>query len=275
MVYKTLLTQGKKVEIPEEMLKEIPYLETLFSGRFSTEYDGDGVVKSDEFDADLLRVIIRYLEDKRIYRLFACLPVDQDIVELLEMFRFLALVPPIDTELVDIKTILERMPSFSLTSQNDLVKYGFALFYSRGQIIWKDEMVLRNRIFNTMNYLFTCYNASFKSRAKYHIRKLALNSVTTFTYKQRCIILDFKINGSLDQSDTEYHTPASYDHGSRVYSDGSSDSIDSTDFMDVFDRMHRFGFYADHDDYHDWALPRHRITYEDDGYYYSYSSDNS
>ena len=264
------MTQGQRVEIPEKMLKEIPYLESLFSGRFSTEYDGDDVVKSDEFDADLLRVIIRYLEDKKIYRLFACLPVDQDILELLEMFRFLALVPPIDTKLVDIKTILERVPSVSLTSQNDFVKYGFALFYARGQIIWEDNMGLRNRIFNTMNYLFTCYNASFKSRAKYHIRKLALNSVTTFTYKQRCMILDFQIIGSLDQSDTEYHTPASYDYGSRDFCDGSSDFIDSTDFMDTFDRG--FGFYADHDDHDGWALPN---TYEDDGSYYSYSSDNS
>ena len=232
------MTQGQRVEIPEKMLKEIPYLETLFSGRFSTECDGDGVVKSDEFDADLLRVIIRYLEDKNIYRLFACLPVDQDILKLLEMFRFLALVPPIDTELVDIKEILGGSPSVSFTSQNDLVKYGFALFYSRGQIIWNDEMILRNRIFNTMNYLFTCYNKRIKSRAKYHIRKLALNNVTTFTYKQRCTILQFEINGNLDQSDT-------------YYSDDSSDSSDYTGFMDSFDNYFDICEYKNYYDYYD------------------------
>ena len=236
------MTQGQKVDIPEEMLKEILYLETLFSCRFSTEYDGDGVVKSDEFDADLLRVIIRYLEDKKFCRLFACLPVDQNILELLEMFRFLALVPPIDTELVDVKKILGGAPSVSFTSQNDLVKYGFALFYSRGQIIWNDEMVLRNRIFNTMNYLFTCYNKRIKSRGKYHIRKLALNNVTTFTDKQRYRILHFEINGNLDQSDSDLFD-----------SSDSSDSNDFTGFMDSFD-------WYEYDDYYD------------DAYYDGYSS---
>ena len=249
MVKKLILTQGEKVEIPENMLKEIPYLDTLFSGRFFTECDEDGVVKTDEFDANLLKVIIRYLENKKIYKLFACLPVDQDILELLEMFRFLALVPPIDTELFKIKTILSEAPSLSLDSQNDVVKYGFALFYARGQINWKREQRLRNAIFNTINYLFKNTNKSFKPRAKYHIKKLALNCVT-FTFNQYHRVLQLEVDDSLDQSDAEsVQSYGGYDlHPFDCYCCDSDDSVDTIERM-----LGEFGFcgydnFSDFDD---------------------------
>ena len=221
------MIQDKKVEIPEEIVKEIPYLKTLFSGRFPTECDEDGGVKS-KLDADLLRVIIRYLAGKKIYILFACLPLKQDIFKLLEMFRFLAIEPLIDTNPVAIMKMLGGTPSSSLTSQNDLVKYGFALFYSRDQIIWEDNRELRNKIFKTMKHLFTSDNKGFKFRAKNHLRKIALNSVSTFTDKQRCKINDFQMYGGVDTSDGEYRADC-IDYGSSVHPDGSSDSTDYID----------------------------------------------
>lgn len=59
-MYKTLIAQGETVQIPENILKDIPYLDTLFSGRFVTNNVRDGIVKSEEFNGELLKVIIRY-----------------------------------------------------------------------------------------------------------------------------------------------------------------------------------------------------------------------
>ena len=231
----------KEVKIPENIIKDIPYLETLFSGRFTTDHNENGIIKTEEFNPDLLKVIVKYLEEKEIYKLFACLPKDQDIVELLEMFRFLALVPPIDTKLSEIKEILDGPPSLNVTSQIELVEYGFALFYSTGQIQWQYEQKLRNMIFNTISYVFKSSDDSFKCRAKYHLKQLALKCVT-FSYNQYHKIIELEVDGSLDNSDAE-----SVD--SDIFGFVDDDEICGFGRFGLFDNYFDSGGYEEYDDY--------------------------
>jgi len=175
IVYKILLAQGESVSIPEKLLKEMPYIETLFSGRFNVS-DEAGVVKSDEINGKLLTIIIKYLDSEKLYKLLGSLTATYDLYQLLELFHFLAIKPPITTTKEDIHKTLEKF----VTSQEDLVKYAFAIFHGYQLLDFGKESKTGDNIYGTIRFVFKNdkkRNKSFKPRAKFHLLKLAKKCV--------------------------------------------------------------------------------------------------
>ena len=104
-----MLARGEFVLIPENLLKEMPYIETLFSGRFNISEEA-GVVKSDEINGKLLTIIIKYLDSGKLYKILGSLPTACDLYDLLELFHFLAIKPPLS---ITKKDILETPVSYT------------------------------------------------------------------------------------------------------------------------------------------------------------------
>lgn len=231
-----MIIRGERFELNEDTLKELPYFETLLSGRFSsTAKNGEGIVKTEEFDPVLFKVILEYLKDKKIYKLFGLLPKECWIIELLEMFRFLALTPPIET---DIEKIKEQLLVPSCTTQNDLVKFGFSLFYARNQIKWKTDRKYRNKIFKRIMGIFNSPDHdAFQPRAKFHLKMLSMNCVT-FAHNQ------FHQIRKLAVPDEKLKNP---DYEAPEFDSDSECCCTDSDFSDYFD----YSDYLDSSDYFD------------------------
>lgn len=243
-MYKTLIAQGETVQIPENILKDIPYLDTLFSGRFVTNNVRDGIVKSEEFNGELLKVIIRYLKEKKKCKLYAYLKPNQDVMELMEMFRYLALKPPIDTSLCAVTCLLHEPPSFNVMSQGDVLNYAFAIFYAKGQINWKKKRDVRNGVYKTVQYVFKSKDLGATPRAKFHLKRLALNCVT-FSYNQYQRLKQLCVPESIDDSDTEDILTGCFCGTCNTYDD-SDDTDGDCDYME-----HDLFFFSSSSDYYD------------------------
>ena len=247
-----MIIRGEKFELNENILKELPYFGTLLSGRLSSAAkNGEGIVKTEEFDPVLFKVILEYLKDKKIYKLFGSLPKECWIIELLETFRFLALTPPIETDLEKIK---EQLLEPLCSTQNDLVKFGFSLFYARNQINWKTDRKYRNNIFKRITAIFNSDDdEAFQPRAKFHLKMLSMNCVT-FAHYQFDQIRKLSVpNQKLKNPD--YEAPE-FDSDSEYCCTDSdfSDYLDSSDYFDEdFWNWKVGGFFDDdcfgYDDY--------------------------
>jgi len=254
-----LLAQGEFVLIPEKLLKEMPYIETLFSGRFNVSEEA-GVVKSDEINGKLLTIIIKYLDSGKLYKLLGSLTTACDLYQLLELFHFLAIKPPITTTKEDIHETLKTPPSAAATSQKDLVKYAFAIFHGYQLLDFGNERVTRDKIYDTIMFVFKNDKKSFKPRAKFHLLKLAKMCVP-FTQNQLKKLNDFESQlsgGSKSDSESEGSDFASdtddwfddCDYG--YYCNSGSDDFGCM-YMDrfhgMFDLDDVYGFDDDYDDY--------------------------
>lgn len=258
-----MIIRGEKFELNENILKELPYFETLLSGRFSsTAKNGEGIVKTEEFDPVLFKVILEYLKDKKIYKLFGLLPKECWIIELLEMFRFLALTPPIETEIEKIK---EQLLVPLCSTQNDLVKFGFSLFYARNQINWKTDRKFRNNIFKRIMDVFNSDNDdAFQPRAKFHLKMLAMYCVTFAHYQFHQIRKLSVPNQKLKNPD--YEAPEIDSDSEFCCTDSDfSDYYDSSDYLDEdFWNWKVGGFFDDCFEYDDYFIARYcRLTMED------------
>lgn len=257
IVYKTLVAKGVTVQIPQDIVKEIPYIETLFSGRFAVNEE-EGTVKSDEINPNLLKVIVRYLEGKKLYKLLACLPKTCDLFQLLELYHFLALPAPIKTSAEEIRRQLLLMPSIHVTTQKELVNFAFVIFHAYPLIDYNKEKKIRDMVYNTVMYVFkTNNNQSFKLRAKYHLLKLAKKCVW-FSYNQFEKIKALRVEGSLDDSDTESIGPI-FDDPDDSFDEYCDEYCDDFAYIDSDDELammfgHAMGFgmhsfcYDDSDD---------------------------
>ena len=242
-IVKKIVACGEVVEIPENLVKEIPYIETLLSGRFKISEE-DGIVKSDEIDPFLLKVILKYLEKGRIYTLLASLPKENDVFQLFELFRFLAVKPPVCIKKSSIKKRLLNPPRIGLNSQEDLVKFSFTVFYAYNLLNYRSENKVRNNVFNTMNYIFDVNHVSFKPRAKFHLLKL-VKSCVRFSYNQFQKIKTLKVEDDLETSDCEsVHS---------IDTDGEDDWFDDCYEYVVYDSDNNIledDFFGDL--YHNW-----------------------
>jgi len=233
-----LLAQGEFVLIPEKLLKEMPYIETLFSGRFNVSEEA-GVVKSDEINGKLLTIIIKYLDSGKLYKLLGSLTAACDLYHLLELFHFLAIKPPITTTKKDIHETLKKPPSIAVTSQKDLVVYAFAIFHGYQLLNFGKEKKTRDRIYNTVRFVFEKQKESFKPRAKLHLLKLAKKCVP-FTNNQLKKLNDFEsqlLVGSKSDSESE----------------GSNFDSDTDDwFDDCYDDC--YGYHCSSDEFDDFSF---------------------
>jgi len=254
IVYKKLKTQGEVVEIPEKLVKEMPYIDTLLSGRFTISEE-DGIVTSDEIDPKLLKILIRYLNQNKLYTLLACLPADCDAFQLFELLSFLAIKPPISITKESIKERLMETPEASVSSQGELVKFALAIFYAYNLFDYRKEKKLRNKIYDTFMYIFKSDDSSFKPRAKHHLLELVKKCVL-FTIKQFYNIKKLKVSDTLDKSDEE-------SVGSLEDDDWFDDCCDYMCYDSDDDMAYMFGhhfgledvydnfYYCDSDDFYD------------------------
>ena len=164
------------MEIPEKLVKEMPYIDTLLSGRFTISEE-DGIVTSEEIDPKLLKILIRYLNHGKLYILLACLPVDCDVFQLFELLSFLAIKSPISITKENIKERLMQTPEASVSSQSELVEFAFAIFHAYNLFDYRKEKKIRNKIYDTFMYIFKSDDTSFKPRAKHHLLSLVKKCV--------------------------------------------------------------------------------------------------
>ena len=249
--YQKLIAKGETIEIPENLIKEIPYIETLLSGRFNVSEEG-GIVKSEEIDPSSLKIILKYLNKKKLYILLASLPKENDVLQLFELFRFLSVKPPICIKKDSIKTRLLEPPSIGLSSQQDLVEYAFSIFYAYNLFNYRHENKIRNNIYNTIIFIYEGNQSSFRPRAKFHLLQLAKKCVH-FSYNQFQKIKTFKVTDNLEYSDCEsISSIESKDDFDDFYENMSYDSDIDFDFDNVIPAMFRHGFFDDgYENWHD------------------------
>lgn len=253
-----MVAQGETIQLPQDIVREIPYIDTLFSGRFVVNEE-DGAVQSNEIDPSLLKVIIRYLTEKKLYILLGCLPKSRDLFQLLELYHFLAIASPIKTTAEEIRNQLLLMPSVHITSQKDLVEFAFLIFHAYPLINYKKERKIRDMVFNTIMYIFKKESQSFKPRAKSHLLRLAKKCVW-FSYNQFEKIKKLRVKESFDNSDSESVGPVFDELDSDCEEFGydlSDEFSDSDDLAMLLEDTLSFDMYSGCYDYSD---------YEDDEY---------
>jgi len=244
-----LIAQSEIVEIPEKLLKEIPYIESLLSGRFTISEE-DGIVKSEEINPALLKIILKYLESGKLFTLLASLPKEYDVLQLFELFRFLSVKPPICIKKDSIKKRLLEPPSIGLSSQQALVEYAFSIFYAFNLLNYRHENKIRNNIYNTMIFIYEKEHTSFKPRARFHLLELAKKCVH-FSYNQFQKVRKFKVTDKLDDSDTESVASVDTEFSADDWFDDCHEFMEylDPDLAEVMGFMDRFN---DFDGYNDW-----------------------
>ena len=244
-----MIAQGEIVEIPEKLVNEIPYIETLLSGRFTISEE-DGIVKSEEIDPALLKIILKYLESGKLFTLLASLPKECDVLQLFELFRFLSVKPPICIKKDSIKQRLLEPPSSGLSSQQSLVEYAFSIFYAFDLLNYRHENKIRNNIYNTMIFIYEKDHPSFKPRARFHLLELAKKCVH-FSYNQFQKVRKFKVTDKLDDSDTESIASVDTDYSGDDWFDDCHEFLEYLD-PDIAEAVGYMNHFNEFDYYDDW-----------------------
>jgi len=225
---KKVIVSGKEFNLSDKILEKLPYFAALTSGRFAESQAEGEAIHTDEFDPNLLQVIIDYLEDEKLYKLFGHLPKEQSIFELLQLFDYLALPPPITTDVAKIQEFLLKPNYLSCNTQEDLPKLGFALFYAFGKVDWKGQgKKYRNAAHKKIMHIFNYPCEKFQNLSKFHLKQLSLKCVT-FCWSQYQEIRTFSIpNDSLQTKD--------YEVCQNVYSSDENDSDNDNDYFGMCD----------------------------------------
>jgi len=147
---KQIILRGKLVEIKESVINKIPYFETLFSDRFPTTKNADGVIVSNDLNPEIIQVIIQCVEINKFTDLFTLLPCDEHVVDLFDTLQFLCIQLPF---VVD-ETILTHsyhrcsykvselnlIPEFEPTTTNYIIaEFAFNLFQMKNKKLEKEE----------------------------------------------------------------------------------------------------------------------------------------
>jgi len=138
------------VEVKESVINKISYFETLFSDRFPTTKNADGVIISNDLNPEIIKVIIQCIEINKFRDLFTLLPCDEHVVDLFDTLQFLCIQLPF---VVD-ETILTHsyhrcsykvselnlIPEFEPTTTNYIIaEFAFNLFQMKNKKLEKEE----------------------------------------------------------------------------------------------------------------------------------------
>jgi len=180
---KNIILRKKLVEIKESVINKIPYFETLFSDRFPTTKNDDGVIISNDLNPEIIKVIIQCVEINKFTDLFTLLPCDEHVVDLFDTLQFLCIELPF---VVD-ETILThsyKVSELNLISKFEpisyiIVEFAFNLFQMKKKKLKKEEK--DKLVFLVILHLLL---KDIDVKQKEHLRKFSFQ-VLELTMKQK------------------------------------------------------------------------------------------
>jgi len=95
-----IILRGQLIEIKESFIARVPYFETLFSERFPTTKNSDGVIISDALNPEIIKVIVQGAQTNRFDYIMLMLPKKESLAELFETLQFLC-IPFINLSALD------------------------------------------------------------------------------------------------------------------------------------------------------------------------------
>jgi len=140
---KKIILRGTLVEIKESVINKIPFFETLFSDRFPTTKNSDGVIISNDLNPEIIKVIIQCVEIKKFRALFTLLPCDEHVVDLFDTLQFLCIQLPFvvdETNLTRLYKVCEKkLISKYEPTDYIIVEFAFSLFQMKNKKLNKEE----------------------------------------------------------------------------------------------------------------------------------------
>jgi len=111
------------VEIKESVITKIPYFKTLISNRFPTVKNSNGDFILNNFNGEIIKVIIQCVESNRFIDLFTLLPRSENVVNLLKTIRILGLELPFQIY----KSVIHFTHEISLPDENESKSTSFII----------------------------------------------------------------------------------------------------------------------------------------------------
>jgi len=200
-----IILQDQLIEIKESVVKKIPYFETLFSDRFPTTKNPDGVIISHDLNPEIVKVIIQCVERNEFEDLFTFLPKNESVVDLFETFHFLCVKLPytVFTNLISIKNHTNEIFRYVLMPMSlsyFVHQFAYNLIYVKNNEARKEDQD-QDQDQDKM-FLFTTLYLLLKDvdvKQKHHLQKLSLQ-ILPLTIEQKTLLENIDITKQFNKA---------------------------------------------------------------------------
>jgi len=179
---------GMLVEIKESVTTKIPYFKTMISNRFPTVKNSNGDFILNNFNGEIIKVIIQCVESSRFTDLFTLLPRNENVVNLLKTIRILGLELPFQIY----KSVIHFTHEISLPDENEskstsfiIHEFAFNLYHFFHVKNEKADKEDRNKLFYFAMLHLLIRDTDVNLNQKQHLQKLCLQVLPSLTLKQK------------------------------------------------------------------------------------------